>query len=84
VEDNPRDIIAAVSPAFQPPRTGWELERLRLLCERQDRVRVSGWLLYDYLSRPGVGRWRASAWAIHPVTRIEVWDPMDRSWLNLS
>jgi hypothetical protein len=84
IEDSPRDIVAAVTPAFQPPRTGWELDQLRLLCERQDRVRISGWLLYDYPSRRGVGRWRASAWAIHPVTRIEVWNPAESAWENLS
>ena len=84
IEESPRDIIAAVTPAFQPPRVGWELDQLRLLCERQDKVRISGWLLYDYLSRPGVGRWRASAWSIHPVTRIEIWNPGERVWGNLS
>jgi hypothetical protein len=84
IEDSPRDIIAVVTPAFQPPRGGWELDQLRLLCERQDKVRVSGWLLYDYLSRPGLGRWRASAWSIHPVTRIEIWNPREQAWENLS
>jgi hypothetical protein len=84
IEDSPRDIVTVVSPAFQPPRTGWELDQLRLLCERQDKVRISGWLLYDHLARQGVGRWRASAWAIHPVTRIEVWNPREQIWENLS
>ncbi len=84
IEDSPRDIVTVVSPPFQAPRTGWELDRLRLLCERQDKVRISGWLLYDYLSRQGVGRWRASAWAIHPVTRIEVWNSTDQAWEILS
>ncbi len=84
IEDSPRDIVTVVTPAFQPPRTTWELDQLRLLCERHDKVRVSGWLLYDYVSRQGVGRWRASAWAIHPVTRIEIWNALDRSWANLS
>ncbi len=84
IEDSPRDIVTVVSPAFQPPRTGWELDQLRLLCERQDRVRISGWLLYDHLSRQGVGRWRATAWAIHPVTRIEVWNAREQTWENLS
>jgi len=84
IEDSPRDIVAAVTPAFQPPRTAWELDQLRLLCERQDKVRIAGWVLYDYPSRRGVGRWRASAWAIHPVTRIEVWDARERAWQDLS
>lgn len=84
IEDSPWDIVTVVSPAFQPPRTGWDLDQLRLLCERQDKVRISGWLLYDHVSRQGVGRWRANAWAIHPVTRIEVWNSRDQAWEILS
>ena len=45
------------------------------------RVRVSGWLLYDYqydappteLQQRTVAP-RISGWEIHPVTRIELWD----------
>jgi len=40
------------------------------------RVRLSGWLLYDYeypdFTSP-TNR-RVTSWEIHPVTRIEVWD----------
>ena len=40
------------------------------------RVRISGWLLYDYeypdFSSPA--NRRMTSWEIHPVTRIELWD----------
>ena len=78
--DDPRNLIAVVTPPFQPPHTGWDLEALYDLCREQARVRLSGWLLYDYLSRAQVGRSRASAWSIHPATQIEVWNAQDRSW----
>jgi len=45
------------------------------------RVRVSGWLLYDYPYDAPPSAWakrmtspRISGWEIHPVTRIELWD----------
>jgi hypothetical protein len=82
-QDDARNLVAVVTPYFQPPNTGWDLEALYDLCREQTRVRLSGWLLYDYLSRARVGRSRASAWSIHPVTRIEVWSPRDRSWTPL-
>jgi hypothetical protein len=79
-QDDPRNLVAVVTPPFQPPHTGWDLDVLHDLCQEQTRVRVSGWLLYEYLSRGQVGRSRVSAWSIHPITRIEVWSERDRSW----
>lgn len=79
-QDDPRNLVAVVTSPFQPPHTKWDLDVLYELCREQARVRLSGWLLYDYLSRARVGRSRASAWGIHPVTQIEVWSTQDRSW----
>ncbi len=68
--DDPRNVVAVVTPAFQPPRTGWDFDVLAELCRAHTRVRVSGWLLYDPFSRPQVGRSRVSPWSIHPVTHL--------------
>ena len=45
------------------------------------RVRLTGWLLYDYPYDTPVSPWqrahyvlRATGWEMHPVTRIERWD----------
>jgi hypothetical protein len=73
-------IVTEVTPHFQPPRTDWSEAALRGLCNRQVRVRISGWLLHDYEHADGVTRWRATPWEIHPVTRIEVWDPVRQAW----
>jgi hypothetical protein len=81
--DDPRNVVAVVTPRFQPPHTGWDFDVLSELCREHTRVRISGWLLYDYLSRAQVGRSRVSPWAIHPVTQIEVWDARDGSWERL-
>ena len=53
------------------------------------RVRVSGWLLYDFQYDTRVSPWslqyqapRVSGWEIHPVTRIELWDDARQSWVD--
>ena len=76
-------LVTEVTPHFQPPVTGWSEEALLRLCEQQARVRVSGWLLHDYAHLDGIGRWRASAWEIHPVTKIEVWESERQAWQPL-
>ena len=78
-----RQIVTEVTPAFQPPHTGWSAEVLLALCERQVPVRLSGWLLHDFPHVPDVGKWRVSAWEIHPVTRIEVWNTERSLWQPL-
>lgn len=83
--DGPRggQVVTEVTPHFHPPKNGWSFEALWDLCQRQVRVRLSGWLLHDFQHLDGVGRWRASAWEIHPVTTIEVWDPDRQAWQPL-
>jgi hypothetical protein len=38
------------------------------------RVRVSGYLLDDFVHCAAVGRSRATAWEIHPITKLETWN----------
>lgn len=82
-EDRGKQIVTEVTPHFQPPRTGWSGDVLRDLCRRQVRVRISGWPFNDASWVKGIGDWRGSAWEIHPVTRIEVWDDAARAWRTL-
>jgi len=51
------------------------------------RVRISGWLLYDFQYDRAPSDWslstgapRLTGWEIHPVTRIEVWDDARAAW----
>ncbi|MFN3476379.1 MAG: hypothetical protein ACK4Z6_02330 [Candidatus Methylomirabilales bacterium] len=78
-----RQLVAEVTPHFHPPKTRWAYDALLDLCQRQVRVRLLGWLLHDYQHVQDVGVWRASAWEIHPVTKIEIWDPERQSWQPL-
>jgi len=51
------------------------------------RVRVSGWLLYDFQYDAPPSTWalqnmapRLTGWEIHPVTRLEVWNAARGGW----
>ena len=51
------------------------------------RVRLSGWLLYDFPNDRGrIEREHAKlalgAWEIHPVTKIEAWDGRRSEWIE--
>jgi hypothetical protein len=89
-EDSAHRVICEVTVPFQWRRKDWNLEGLAPLAGlvRDDlighsypggtpggaRVRISGDLLDDFVHCVAVGDTRATAWEIHPVTKIEVWD----------
>jgi hypothetical protein len=83
---------AEITPAFRRGSRRWSYESLVATFRPNRggatpwdagprRVRVSGWLLYDYPYDAPPSEWarrmaspRISGWEIHPVTRIELWD----------
>jgi len=83
-------VICEVTVPFQWRRERWNLEGLAPLADLVSddlighsypggtpggaRVRISGYLLEDFVHCAAVGQSRATAWEIHPVTRIEVWE----------
>ena len=57
------------------------------------RVRISGWLMYDFQYDapflpqkapilPGPAHRRLTGWEIHPVTRIEIWDEARKDFVD--
>jgi hypothetical protein len=53
----------------------------RPLVDTNTQVRISGWLLFDLEHVNVVGKQRATAWEIHPITRIEV--KQNGQWIDL-
>lgn len=84
-------VTAEITPSVRRSAPGWSYETLverfhpRLggvtpWADGTRRVRLTGWLLYDWQydhpthpGRPGPAAARLTGWEIHPVTRIEVW-----------
>ena len=89
-------LTAEVTPEWQRGSRWWQLEPLVTALKPRSwtdpdwpggpqRVRVSGWLLYDFQydepfledTRPRLPApppYRLTGWEIHPVTRIELWN----------
>jgi hypothetical protein len=83
-------VICEVTVPYQWRRQRWSLEGLAPLAGLVSdslishsypggtpggaRVRISGYLLDDFVHCANVDKTRATAWEIHPVTRIEVWN----------
>jgi hypothetical protein len=94
-------VTAEVTARWRLGHPGWSYERLvevfrpnRGGVTRWDsgprRVRISGWLLYDYQYDRRASAWslehgsaRVSGWEIHPVTRIETWDDARGAWAEV-
>lgn len=91
-------VTGEITDAWRRLRPGLTIERLLATFRPNSggarpwpagprRVRISGWLLYDwqYDAVPTAysrlrGAARLTGWEIHPVTRIEAWDDAAGGW----
>ncbi|HEV2106299.1 MAG TPA: hypothetical protein VGU27_11285 [Candidatus Eisenbacteria bacterium] len=90
--------VAEVTPRWRAGAPAWSYDSL-LVAFRPNRggatawdagprrVRLTGWLLYDFPYDKPPSSWslehgapRVSGWELHPVTRIELWDPARAAW----
>jgi hypothetical protein len=74
-------IIVETTPRTRPLHS-WDQKTLRSLVDSHTKVRVSGWLMYDWQHLDMVGKQRATVWEIHPITRIETEDSRG-NWKNI-
>lgn len=86
---NNRDVhvVTEVTPWFREMITAWSTSTVGQFASYRGgysgtnhgppgRVRVYGWLFYDnpHAGDGSVGTWRGTAWEVHPITRIEVFE----------
>lgn len=94
-------VTAEVTPEWRGAHAAWSYERLLVALRPNrggptvwesgpSRVRISGWLLYDfqYDTKPSTwslqhGAPRITGWEIHPVTEIETWDEAGGRWARV-
>lgn len=65
-------IVVVITPRWQAANPKWSLANLQRLAAYGVKFRLTGWLLLDNAHQQDVGKDRATAWAIHPVTKIEI------------
>lgn len=79
--EKPREaIIVETTPRVRPAHR-WTPQMLTRYVASNTRVRISGWLMYDFLHVNLIGTLRATAWEVHPITKIEVQN--DGQWVDL-
>ena len=71
-EDRTRSIVVETTPRVRINHPAWTLAALRRSVRNQERVRVSGWLMFDPEHPDQLGRTRGTLWEIHPIMRIDV------------
>lgn len=74
-------LVIETTPRLRLEHPQWTKGRLDPWVDANHPVRISGWLLFDPVHRNHLGRYRATLWEIHPITRIEVW--RDDAWVDL-
>jgi hypothetical protein len=82
-DDRSKSIVVEVTPRVRANHPGWRTDVLGQIVKKDQRVRVSGWLMLDPEHPDQVGKTRATIWEIHPIMQIEVnqdgqWTPLDK------
>ncbi len=65
-------IVVEPTPRFYAKHPTWVYSTLKKLDDSPDPVRISGWVLMDPVHKGHLGKYRATLWEIHPITKIEV------------
>jgi hypothetical protein len=63
-------VVVEPTPRTQALNPSWTKANLNKI--RGQRVRITGWLMYDFEHPPQVGKTRGTLWEVHPVMKIEV------------
>jgi hypothetical protein len=63
-------VVVEPTPNMQEQHPSWTDEGIRSLVRQ--RIRVTGWLMYDPEHPDQLDRTRGTLWEVHPVMRIEV------------
>ena len=94
-------VSAEITPGWRHRDTNWSFDALNAVFRPNAgaqtawdagprRVRVTGWLLYDFQYDRLPSSWtlqyaapRLTGWEIHPVTKLERWDDARAAWIEV-
>lgn len=77
-----QSVVVEASPRVRSVHPAWTIAALRDITSRQQKVRISGWLMMDPEHPDQIGKTRGTIWEIHPIMQIETeqfgkWTPLD-------
>jgi hypothetical protein len=89
-------IVVETTPRVRANGHPWTPAMLAAAIANRDSVRISGWLMYDpehfaqttnydpaQPPSPNALMVRATLWEVHPITKIEVFDPATHAWKSI-
>src|SRR5206468_439741 len=71
-QDRTQSIVVEVTPRVRESHPKWTVAALRAIAHNNERVRISGWTMFDPEHPDQVTKTRGTIWEIHPVMKIEV------------
>jgi hypothetical protein len=76
-------IVVEATPRVLEGHPRWTIDALTRIAHNNERVRISGWTMFDPEHPDQVGKTRGTIWEIHPIMKIEVlrggqWQDLDR------
>ena len=80
-EDRRQSIVVETTPPVRAKHPNWRTSLLGQINRKDQRVRISGWLMLDPEHPDQVGKTRGTIWEVHPIMKIEVFD--DGRWTNI-
>ena len=80
-EDKRQSIVVETTPPVRAKHPNWRTNLLGQINRKDQKVRISGWLLLDPEHPDQVGKSRGTIWEVHPIMKIEVFD--DGRWMNI-
>jgi hypothetical protein len=72
VSESKRIILAEITPRWRAAYPSWRAANLRTVASAGNRVRITGWLIYDEKSWREREGTTATPWEIEPITSIAV------------
>jgi len=81
--DRASSIVVEITPPVRAHHPTWTIAKLTEIANKGQRVRVSGWLVFDEEHPEQVTQHqRATLWEVHPIIKLEV-QQADNKWTEL-
>lgn len=80
-QDRTHSAVVEVTPRWREANPTWSIAALRSIAQDKERVRITGWLLFDQEHPEQLGNTRGTLWELHPITKIEVFE--NGAWQEL-
>jgi hypothetical protein len=74
-------VVVETTPRVRRSHPAWTTTAVKKYVDEDTPMRISGWLMLDPEHRNHLGKYRATLWEVHPITRIEIFD--GTQWVNL-